>query len=92
MVFNLHGQFERLREEGRYQRMREKILERDRELAGDINPMLDEHGKSSAARHWGDPNPATGTESTGLGMRIGSMSAGRVARNHSSHSRWKEML
>ena len=28
LVFNLHEQFERLREEGRYERMREKIIER----------------------------------------------------------------
>ena len=52
MVFNLHDQFERLRAEGRYQRMREKILKRDRDLAGDINPMLSEHGDSSAARQY----------------------------------------
>lgn len=49
MVFNLHDQFERLREEGRYERMREKILERDRQLAGDINPMLARHGEASEA-------------------------------------------
>lgn len=49
MVFNLHDQFEKLREEGRYERMREKILERDTKLAGDINPMLARHGESSEA-------------------------------------------
>ena len=52
MVFNLHDQFERLREEGRYERMRERILERDRELAGDINPMLARHGDASEARQY----------------------------------------
>ena len=52
MVFNLHDQFETLREDGRYERMREAILERDRELAGDINPMLARHGESSEARQY----------------------------------------
>lgn len=47
LVFNLHQQFERLREEGRYERMRERILERDLELAGTPNPMLARHGETS---------------------------------------------
>ena len=52
MVFNLHDQFERLREEGRYERMRETILDRDRKLAGDENPMLARHGDASEARQY----------------------------------------
>lgn len=52
MVFNLHAQFERLREEGRYERMREKILQRDEKLAGDRNPMLARHGETSEARQY----------------------------------------
>ncbi len=52
LVFNLHEQFERLREEGRYERMREKILERDVDLAGDVNPMLARHGDESEARQY----------------------------------------
>lgn len=52
MVFNLHEQFERLREEGRYERMREAILDRDRALAGDTNPMLAQHGDKSAAAQY----------------------------------------
>ncbi len=52
MVFNLHDQFEQLRAGGRYERMREAILERDRQLAGDINPMLARHGESSEARQY----------------------------------------
>lgn len=52
MVFNLHDQFEQLRESGRYERMREAILERDRQLAGDMNPMLARHGESSEARQY----------------------------------------
>lgn len=52
LVFNLHDQFERLRAEGRYERMRERIMQRDMELAGSINPMLDRHGDASAARQF----------------------------------------
>jgi uncharacterized protein len=52
LVFNLHDQFEQLRAEGRYERMRERILERDRRLAGDINPMLARHGEVSEARQY----------------------------------------
>ena len=52
LVFNLHDQFERLREEGRYDRMREAILDRDMELAGDLNPMLARHGEASEAAQY----------------------------------------
>ena len=52
LVFNLHDQFETLRKEGRYERMRETILDRDLTLAGDLNPMLSRHGESSEARQY----------------------------------------
>ncbi|WP_343348054.1 guanitoxin biosynthesis heme-dependent pre-guanitoxin N-hydroxylase GntA [Sphingomicrobium sp. XHP0239] len=52
MVFNLHDQFERLREDGRYEKMRATILERDREVAGSINPMLTRFGEQSEARQY----------------------------------------
>lgn len=52
MVFNLHDQFERLRDQGRYQPMRDAIISRDIALAGEANPMLAEHGKLSAARQY----------------------------------------
>jgi FPC/CPF motif-containing protein YcgG len=52
LVFNLHEQFERLREEGRYERMREKIIRRDVILAGSVNPMLARFGESSEARQY----------------------------------------
>ena len=52
MVFNLHDQFVRLREEGRYERMREAILQRDVALAGTMNPMLARHGETSEARQY----------------------------------------
>jgi FPC/CPF motif-containing protein YcgG len=49
LVFNLHAQFERLREEGRYEQIRSKTLERDIALDGSVNPMLARHGEGSAA-------------------------------------------
>jgi FPC/CPF motif-containing protein YcgG len=52
LVFNLHDQFERLRAEGRYETMREKILVRDEQLAGSRNPMLARHGDASEARQY----------------------------------------
>lgn len=52
LVFNLHDQFERLREENRYETIRSKILERDEMLAGSPNPMLARHGDTSEARQY----------------------------------------
>ncbi len=52
MVFNLHDQFETLRAEGRYDKLRASILERDHAIAGSLNPMLADHGKLSAARQY----------------------------------------
>ena len=52
MVFNLHDQFERLRDAGRYDKLRGTILDRDFKLAGSLNPMLSQHGIKSAARQY----------------------------------------
>lgn len=52
MVFNLHDQFEQLREQQRYEKIRETILSRDVELAGSINPMLARHGEASEAQQY----------------------------------------
>lgn len=52
LVFNLHDQFERLRAQGKYETMREKILVRDEALAGSRNPMLARHGAASEARQY----------------------------------------
>jgi FPC/CPF motif-containing protein YcgG len=51
-VFNLHDQFERLRAEGRYEKLRGAILDRDIAMAGSINPMLSRHGDVSEARQY----------------------------------------
>jgi len=52
MVFNLHDQFERLREEQRYETLRDRIIERDVAIAGSVNPMLSRHGEISEARQY----------------------------------------
>ena len=52
LVFNLHSQFERLRDDGRYDKLRAAILERDRAFAGSVNPMLEAFGQSSEARQY----------------------------------------
>lgn len=52
LVFNLHRQFEMLRADGLYEKLRTSILDRDRSLAGSINPMLARHGESSEARQY----------------------------------------
>jgi len=52
MVFNLHDQFEVLRTQQRYDKLRMSILDRDLQLAGTMNPMLARHGESSEARQY----------------------------------------
>lgn len=52
LVFNLHDQFEQLREQGRYEKLRASIIDRDVELAGEPNPMLARHGSNSEARQY----------------------------------------
>lgn len=49
IIFNLHDQFERLRDAGKYEAMREKIMVRDEQIAGSRNPMLTRHGEASEA-------------------------------------------
>lgn len=52
LVFNLHDQFEQLRAQGRYEKLRDSIIERDVALAGEANPMLAVHGTVSEARQY----------------------------------------
>ena len=52
MVFNLHEQFEMLRAQGRYEKLRSAIIDRDVALAGSPNPMLARHGSVSEARQY----------------------------------------
>lgn len=52
VVLNLHSQFEQLRADGRYEKLRAAITARDIALAGSRNPMLAEHGKAPEARQY----------------------------------------
>lgn len=52
LVFNLHEQFEQLRESGRFTRLRDTIRERDIALQGGLNPMVDDYGGSTEARQY----------------------------------------
>lgn len=52
LVFNLHDQFERLRNSGAYEQMKAVIRQREMALQGSINPMLDDFGGSSEARQY----------------------------------------
>jgi FPC/CPF motif-containing protein YcgG len=52
LVFNLHDQFEELRESDRFERMRDTIRRRDAELQGSVNPMVADHGRDSEARQY----------------------------------------
>ena len=49
IVLNLHRQFETLRHDGTYKKMRRSILQRDNRICGTPNPMLKPHGHGSAA-------------------------------------------
>lgn len=52
LVFNLHDQFERLRQDGKYEPIRNTIIQRDTQLEGTRNPMLKPFGASSEARQY----------------------------------------
>jgi FPC/CPF motif-containing protein YcgG len=52
LVFNLHDQFAQLRAQGRYGRLRARIIERDVAYSGSVNPMLATHGEASEARQY----------------------------------------
>lgn len=52
LVFNAHEQFQKLREEGRFGRLREAIRARDEHLQGDLNPNLSDFGEFPEARQY----------------------------------------
>jgi len=52
IAFNLHWQFEQLREMGAYESLRDRIRERDKKLQGSVNPMMQDFGSSSEARQY----------------------------------------
>ena len=52
LVFNPHRQFDRLREQGKFERLRDQIRDRDRALQRTLNPMLSNFGEHSEARQY----------------------------------------
>lgn len=52
IAFNLHSQFEKLRHMGAFQKVKNKIRARDKELQGNINPELEDFGDNSEARQY----------------------------------------
>lgn len=52
LVFNSHRQFEKLREDGRFEKMQTATRGRDIELQGSINPNLANFGDASEARQY----------------------------------------
>lgn len=49
LIFNLHEQFQILRQTGLFEKMRDKIRYRDVQLSGSSNPMICDFGDSSEA-------------------------------------------
>ncbi|MGW0329046.1 guanitoxin biosynthesis heme-dependent pre-guanitoxin N-hydroxylase GntA [Nocardia sp. NPDC003183] len=59
LAFNSHEQFARIKAEGMWDRLADKIRKQDIMLQGDINPNLMEYETSSEARRYsGRPKPA----------------------------------
>ena len=52
LVFNPHAQFQRLRAEGRFERLRSTVREREIALQGSLNPNLADFGERSEARQY----------------------------------------
>ena len=52
MTFNLHCQFEKLREMKRFRNVKSRIRQRDMKLQGSINPELEDFGNDSEARQY----------------------------------------
>jgi FPC/CPF motif-containing protein YcgG len=52
LVFNPRAQFERLRAEGTFERLRTVVRERDVDLQGTLNPNLADFGEQSEARQY----------------------------------------
>jgi len=52
LVFNSNLQFDRLKADGRYDKLKAEIRKREIKFNGSINPMLNDHGRSSEARQY----------------------------------------
>ncbi|TYB71520.1 YqcI/YcgG family protein [Bizionia gelidisalsuginis] len=52
IVFNLHWQFEKLREMGTYSKIKKRIRKRDQKLQGYINPVLKDFGNDTETKQY----------------------------------------
>jgi FPC/CPF motif-containing protein YcgG len=52
IAFNMHKQFEKLRDFGIYEKIKSTIRKRDTKLQGSINPMVEDFGSRSEARQY----------------------------------------
>ncbi|MBP0613289.1 YqcI/YcgG family protein [Chryseobacterium sp. cx-311] len=52
LVFNLHSQFEKLREMGTYENVRDLVRRNDEKLQGSINPVLKDFGEDAETRQY----------------------------------------
>jgi FPC/CPF motif-containing protein YcgG len=52
LVFNPHAQFERLRETGMWEKIKEATRHRDEELQGSLNPVLADFGEETEAKQY----------------------------------------
>lgn len=52
LIFNAHAQFEQLRQQNQFERMKQTIRARDLKLQGSINPNLSNFGERSEARQY----------------------------------------
>lgn len=60
LVFNLHWQFEKLREMGVYQKVKNRIRKKGEKLQGSINPVLADFGEDSEAKQYSGRNVGAG--------------------------------
>lgn len=89
LVFNVHEQFERLREQGRFVGLQRSIRSRDRALQGSANPSLGTFGELSEARQYsGRASDADWSCPFHVGAsrgRDGGMAAGGAERERNAH-------
>ncbi len=52
IVFNPHAEFEKLRDSGRYQSMKETVRKRDANFSGSVNPLLTDFGDESEVHQY----------------------------------------
>lgn len=52
LVFNMHRQFEKLKETTKFNKLRDSIRQNDGKFCGSKNPMLEDHGEESEAKQY----------------------------------------